>query len=66
MANSNVHATDPLPMVAVGGGAGRGNRHLVLPKDTQIGNLWLTVANQFGSPSRSFGREHRAPIELFG
>ena len=59
MANSNVHATDPLPMVAVGGGLGRGNRHIVLPKDTQIGNLWLTVANQFGSRAEDVRPEHR-------
>jgi hypothetical protein len=65
MANSNVHATDPLPMVAVGGGVGRGNRHLVLPKETQIGNLWLTVANKFGSEQKTFGQS-TGTIELFG
>jgi len=65
MANSNVHATDPLPMVAVGGGLGRGNRHIVLPKETQLGNLWLTVANQFGSEQKTFGQS-TGTIELFG
>jgi hypothetical protein len=55
MANSNVHATDPLPMVAVGGGTGNGNRHVVLPKNTPLGNLWLTVANHFDSPMSKFG-----------
>jgi hypothetical protein len=55
MANSNVHATDPLPLLAVGGGVGRGNRHVVLPPRTQIGNLWLTVAQQFGSTQETFG-----------
>jgi hypothetical protein len=55
MANSNIHATDPLPMVAVGGGTGKGNRHIVLPKETQIGNLWLSVANHFDSPMTTFG-----------
>jgi hypothetical protein len=54
MGNSNVHATDPLPMVAVGGGL-RGGRHLVLPKKTEIGNLWLTVANLYGIPLERFG-----------
>jgi hypothetical protein len=54
MSNSNVHATDPLPMLAVGGGLA-GNRHLVLPKKTEIGNLWLTVANRFGEPLEKFG-----------
>jgi hypothetical protein len=60
-----VHATDPLPMVAVGGGLGRGNRHLVLPQETQIGNLWLTVANRFGSEQKTFGLS-TGTIELFG
>jgi hypothetical protein len=65
MANSNVHATDPLPMVAVGGGAGtKGNRHIVLPKETQLGNLWLTVANHFDSPMTKFG-ESTGTAEFF-
>ena len=65
MANSNVHATDPLPMVAVGGGAGtRGNRHIVLPKETQLGNLWLSVANHFDSPMTKFG-ESTGTAEFF-
>jgi hypothetical protein len=61
MGNSNVHATDPLPMLAVGGGL-RGNRHLVLPKKTEIGNLWLTVANKYGIPLEKFG-ESTSTIE---
>jgi hypothetical protein len=61
MGNSNVHATDPLPMVAVGGGL-KGNRHLLLPKKTEIGNLWLTVANRYGIPLERFG-ESTATIE---
>jgi hypothetical protein len=64
MANSNVHATDPLPLVAVGGAVGRGNRHLVLPQRTQIGNLWLSVANQFGSPLDTFG-ESTGQVDFF-
>ena len=65
MANSNVHATDPLPMVAVGGALGRGNRHLVLPKETPLGDLWLTVANRFGSEQKTLGQS-TGTIELFG
>lgn len=61
MGNSNVHATDPLPMLAVGGGL-KGNRHLVLPKKTEIGNLWLTVANRYGIALEKFG-ESTATIE---
>jgi hypothetical protein len=64
MANSNVHATDPLPLIAVGGAVGRGNRHLVLPQRTQIGNLWLSVANRFGSPLDTFG-ESTGRVDFF-
>jgi uncharacterized protein DUF1552 len=55
MANSNVHATDPLPMLIAGAGVGRGDRHVVLPGKTEIGNLWLTVAQRFGSALTTFG-----------
>jgi hypothetical protein len=48
-------------MLAVGGGL-RGNRHLLLPKKTEIGNLWLTVANRYGIPLGKFG-ESTATIE---
>jgi hypothetical protein len=64
MANSNVHATDPLPMIAVGGGIGAGNRHLVLPARTEIGNLWLSVANRFGSEMTTFG-ESTSTADVF-
>ena len=55
MGNPNVHAAGPLPMVAVGGGAGRGNRHLQTAPETPVGNLWLGVANRFGISIDSFG-----------
>ena len=64
MANSNVHAVDPLPLVAIGGGVGRGNRHLVLPKRTEIGNLWLSVAHKFGSHLDRFG-ENTGTVDFF-
>ncbi len=64
MGNPNVHATDPLPMVAVGGAAGQGNRHLVLNEKTEIGNLWLSVANRFEVPLERFG-ESTGTVGLF-
>ena len=64
MGNPNVHATDPLPMVAVGGGSGRGNRHVTLAQPTEIGNLWLTVANNVGQPIERFG-ESTGTIDFF-
>ena len=64
MANSNVHATDPLPLIAVGGAAGFGNRHLALPQRTEIGNLWLSVAHKCGSEITTFG-ESTGAVDLF-
>jgi hypothetical protein len=55
MGNPNQHAASPLPLVAVGGGAGKGNRHLVDKPGTPVGNMWLSVANQFECPLDSFG-----------
>jgi hypothetical protein len=62
MGNSNSHATDPLPMLVFGGGL-RGNRHLVLPEKTEIGNLWLGLAQRFGEPLDHFGKSTGA-VEL--
>jgi hypothetical protein len=55
MADSNMHATDPLPLVAIGGGVGTGHRHVQLPTRTPIGNFWLNVADKFGKPMDTFG-----------
>jgi hypothetical protein len=55
MADSNVHATDPLPLVAIGGGVGVGHRHVQLPERTPVGNFWLNVAEKFGQPMEKFG-----------
>lgn len=48
MGDSNAHATDPLPLVAVGGLTGRGHRHLLQKPKTPVANLWLGVADKFG------------------
>jgi len=55
MADSNVHATDPLPVISVGGGVGSGHRHVELPTRTPVGNFWLNVAEKFGKPMDHFG-----------
>ena len=64
MGNPNVHATDPLPMIALGGGGGKGDRHIALAKKTEIGNLWRTVANHYGQPVDRFG-ESTGTVEFF-
>jgi hypothetical protein len=56
MGDSNSHASDPLPVVAIGGGVGKGNRHVQVATRTPVGCLWSSVAAHFGAP----------PIEHFG
>ena len=55
MGDSNSHASDPLPIVAAGGGVGQGHRHVVVPTRTPVGDLWMAVAAQFGKPMDRFG-----------
>jgi len=55
MGDSNSHASDPLPIVAVGGGVGKGHRHVQVPTRTPVGCLWAAVANQFGVRMERFG-----------
>jgi hypothetical protein len=64
MGNPNGHLTDPLPVVCVGGGMGKGYRHIELPTRTPVGDLWLAVAHKFGDHLKQFG-DGDAPIELF-
>jgi hypothetical protein len=42
-------------VIAVGGGVGKGHRHIKLKPQTPVGNLWLSVANHFGSEIDTFG-----------
>jgi hypothetical protein len=55
MADSNAHATDPLPLVMVGGGVGKGHRHVQVPTRTPVGSLWMNIAEKFGKPMERFG-----------
>jgi hypothetical protein len=55
MGDSNSHASDPLPVVAVGGGVGKGNRHLKVETRTPVGCLWSAVANRYGVQIPRFG-----------
>jgi len=48
MGDGNAHATDPLPLVAVGGLVGRGHRHLLQKPKTPVANFWLGIADKFG------------------
>jgi hypothetical protein len=64
MGNPNQHASDPLPLLAVGGGVGRGNRHIQPASRTPIGNLWMSVANKYGSDLTSIG-ESNGMVDFF-
>ena len=55
MGDSNVHASDPLPIVAVGGGTGKGHRHVQVATRTPVGCLWSAVANRYGVKMERFG-----------
>lgn len=62
MGDSNSHASDPLPIVVAGGGAGKGLRHVVIANRTPVGNLWSTVAAKYGTKIEHFG-DGTGPIE---
>jgi len=64
MGNPNQHASDPLPLLVAGGHVGTGHRHLRLAPRTPVGNLWLTVAREFGAEAERFG-ESTGTIDLF-
>jgi hypothetical protein len=55
MGDPNGHNSDPLPLVAVGGGVGKGHRHIQLSKQTPVGNLWRAVAAKYGRSIEQFG-----------
>jgi hypothetical protein len=57
ISDSNVHMHDNLPLVLVGGAAGRlrGGRHIVYPKGTPVTNLFLTMLDKLGVPAESIG-----------
>jgi len=58
MGNPNQHASDPLPLFAVGGGVGKGHRHIQMAPKTPVGNLWMTVAQRYGSSVRTIGESN--------
>jgi hypothetical protein len=65
LSNSDQHSHIDLPLVLVGGGAGRlkGGRHLRYPKDTPMNNLHLALLDKVGVPVEQFG-DSTGRIEL--
>jgi hypothetical protein len=64
MGNPNQHASDPLPVLAVGGGVGKGHRHIQLPARTPVGNLWMSVARHYGANPPAIGESNGA-VDFF-
>jgi hypothetical protein len=64
MGNPNQHASDPLPVFAVGGGVGKGHRHIQPAPRTPVGNLWMAVARRYGSDVRAIG-ESNGVVDVF-
>jgi hypothetical protein len=61
LSDSNLHLTDNLPVLLVGGATGRlqGGRHLRYP-DTPMANLHVTVMDKLGIPTERFGESFLA------
>jgi Protein of unknown function (DUF1552) len=55
MSNGNAHSAGPLPLLAVGGGVGKGDRHVQTAPKTPLGNMWVSVAEKFGVEVTSIG-----------
>jgi hypothetical protein len=66
LSNPNLHAHYDLPLVVVGGAAGRmkGGRHLVFPAETPMTNLLLTMLDKVGVQAEKLGDSTgKLPIE---
>ncbi|HEY4360239.1 MAG TPA: DUF1552 domain-containing protein [Bryobacteraceae bacterium] len=66
MGDPNGHNSDPLPLIMVGGGVGKGHRHIQLAKQTPVGNLWRAVAARYGSSVEKYGDSTGMVEGLFG
>jgi hypothetical protein len=59
MSNANVHGPYPLPLVGVGGwGSGKGYQHIVTSEHTPLGNMWVSVSDQYGTPGHVYGESN--------
>jgi hypothetical protein len=65
MSDGQAHNSYPLPFSLIGGAGGRvaGNRFIVAPEWTPVANVWVSVADIFGSPIASLG-ESTGPLSL--
>ena len=66
MGNANDHTHHPLPLVVLGGGAGRiakGGHHLAMPELTPTADLLLALAQKAGAEVTSFGSSS-TPLDI--
>ena len=45
---------------------GKGHRHIQVATQTPVGNLWLAIANHYGSRMESFGDSNGRVSDFFG
>jgi hypothetical protein len=67
ISNSNAHSGDNLPLMLVGGGAGRlkGGRHLKYPNKPSQANLLMTIMDKMGYPVEKVGGSNgKLPIDV--
>jgi hypothetical protein len=57
MSDSNAHSALDVPLLLAGNASGRlkGDRHIAAPKDTQLANAMLDLAQKFGAEIDQFG-----------
>ncbi len=57
ISDGNLHTHHDLPIVVAGGGGGavKGNRHVMYPKETPLNNLLLAMLETAGVPVEKFG-----------
>ena len=65
MADSNAHASNDLPVLLAGGGAGAGGRHVRYSADTPLANLHLVLLDRLGVPVETLGHA-TGPLPLSG
>ena len=63
MSDGNNHNHHNLPTLLIGGGVGRGGRHVSYPANTPVTNLFLSMLTRLGVPAESLG-DSTGRIEL--